>query len=326
MFKDGESTRKWIKQKLNDGEIGTFAVAFWGSGAVEQLGLDSSSRTQPITVICNLKMGGTNPNEIRKLRKLENVTVLQSDRLHGKVYRFNDSALVGSANASANGLSFEGNEILGWHEANLVTSDVNTLKEIDSWVAQLGSRPIEEPDLKAAESVWLARRNSAMTVDNIHNWLRSGPSSFDGRPVFLVAYCDDEITDKAKATSEIATAHYGQKIDWFEDWPSLPKDGILVSFYVKSNGQIGRADGLFERRSDIQALPIADGKTKLELCLKRGGQGKIKKQQDVLWQNIILWLIEQPFNEKAGHGWCKDHGFIELSKVAAAIESREIVV
>jgi hypothetical protein len=331
MFLDGADAFKWIREHMEKSDEATLAVAFWGSGALSELGIgERSAAGKPLKIICNLRMGGTNPDEIEKLMKLENVTVVQSDRLHGKVYRFNDSALLGSANASANGLCFEGKELHGWHEANIITSNSNVLEKIDIWVSRLESRPVSKQDLEDAKNVWVSRRssslNSSNAADDIHNWLLSGLSAFDGRPVFLVAYCDDNLTDEAIAISEIATAQYGQGIDWFEDWPLLPKDGILVSFLVQPNGKIRRADGLFERRSEIEAIPIAHGDRKLELCLKCDGRKLIKKQQNNLWEKVMTWLVKQPFNEKTGHGWHKDHGFIELSKVAEAIESNEIIV
>jgi hypothetical protein len=78
------------------------AVAFWGDGATKGLGLDKK-RGEVATVICNLKSGGTNPNEIRELWKA-NINPLQCDKLHGKVYLFDDCVIIGSSNASSNGL------------------------------------------------------------------------------------------------------------------------------------------------------------------------------------------------------------------------------
>ncbi len=49
------------------------AVAFWGAGASEQLGL--APRAADSRIICNLKSGGTNPDEIRaQTHKMVGVT------------------------------------------------------------------------------------------------------------------------------------------------------------------------------------------------------------------------------------------------------------
>ena len=69
-------------------------------------------------------------SEIRTLMKLASVgaeRILQNDQLHAKVYIFDDTAFVGSSNASTNGLSEEGNELAGWMEANAVITDSQTL-------------------------------------------------------------------------------------------------------------------------------------------------------------------------------------------------------
>lgn len=154
MFKDGPGALEWVREKILSGRKGTLAVAFWGTGAAEQLGIDRRPSGQPLTIICNLTMGGTNPNEVRRLLELknENVTVRQSDKLHGKVYSFPDAALIGSANASANGLSFEGPELSGWHEACLVTEHEDAVADVKRWVKTLEARKISEDDLGKADA------------------------------------------------------------------------------------------------------------------------------------------------------------------------------
>lgn len=128
------------------------AVAFWGSGATTALGLDvAEPHERRISIICNLAMGGTNPHEIEKLRKLSGVEVRQCDTLHAKIYKFSDAAMVGSSNVSANGLSFEGPLVKSWHEANLVTTDEKTLVGITNWIDALPTQEIDDGDLELAK-------------------------------------------------------------------------------------------------------------------------------------------------------------------------------
>jgi len=54
-----------IQKHVLGSKQATMAVAFWGTGAVKELRI--SQRKKPLTVICNLLHGGTNPAEIRKL-------------------------------------------------------------------------------------------------------------------------------------------------------------------------------------------------------------------------------------------------------------------
>jgi hypothetical protein len=78
------------------------AVAFWGKRSET---LIDSDRRRNVKLICNLKMGGTNPNVVRKIPR---DLVKQIDTLHAKVYIGDNFAGVTSANASANGPGLEG--------------------------------------------------------------------------------------------------------------------------------------------------------------------------------------------------------------------------
>ncbi len=77
-------------------------------------------------------MGGTNPDEIAIIMQL-GVQVRHSNRLHAKVYRFDAEAVVGSANASCNGLGFEGAATGMWSEASVRIAEKALLSEIDRW-------------------------------------------------------------------------------------------------------------------------------------------------------------------------------------------------
>ena len=126
---DGPGARKRIAALAQVSTEGRFAVAFWGIGAGEDLNiLRLGSRAK---VLCNLATGGTNPREIANLRNA-GVRVLQSDDLHAKVYLFPGGAVIGSSNASANGLSLQGAECAGWNEANVFTADPGFLAGLES--------------------------------------------------------------------------------------------------------------------------------------------------------------------------------------------------
>src|ERR1044071_2221803 len=103
------------------------AIAYWGSGAFETLGLDS--RRKNVKVICCLANGKSDPNVISKFAK----RARQNDRLHAKVIWTPTAAIVGSANASSNGLPEEENKTVGLVEAGILIDDKELLKEIGSW-------------------------------------------------------------------------------------------------------------------------------------------------------------------------------------------------
>jgi hypothetical protein len=128
------------------------AVAFWGAGA-ETLVTGTDAR-----IICNLRMGGTNPFAMRMVK----ADIRKRDDLHAKVYLGKNKAIVASANASANGLGLEGVEQAGWVEAGTLTDDVAPIAE---WFEALwnGSQQVVKADWAAAERAWRARTKPTLT-------------------------------------------------------------------------------------------------------------------------------------------------------------------
>ena len=82
------------------------AVAFWGVGAVDETGIIKRAKGTA-RILCDLFSGACNPAEIRIL--LENDLEVRTLRgMHAKVWLNGHDVIVGSANASMNGLGFEG--------------------------------------------------------------------------------------------------------------------------------------------------------------------------------------------------------------------------
>lgn len=139
------------------------AVAFWGKGAETRVGDNAR-------IICNLRMGGTNPAVIEKLMKqLGRDHVRQCDKLHAKVYLGRESAIITSANSSANGLGFEGPDSY-WLEAGVLVTE---LSNIESWFEALwknGSRGISEADLQFANDAWNSRPKRELKIKSFANF------------------------------------------------------------------------------------------------------------------------------------------------------------
>ncbi len=81
------------------------AVAFWGMGADGLLGV-ADEGCGPVRIVCDLSMGGSNPDALRALGAPDEPAIRHRDGLHAKVYMSDRGAVVGSANASDNGLGF----------------------------------------------------------------------------------------------------------------------------------------------------------------------------------------------------------------------------
>lgn len=77
------------------------AVSYWGKDAADYLGLRKSDKTR---IVLNVAHGGTNPAELQVLADLFPERVRVHSELHAKIYASRALGLIGSANASSNGL------------------------------------------------------------------------------------------------------------------------------------------------------------------------------------------------------------------------------
>jgi hypothetical protein len=109
-------------------------------------------------------MGGTNPQVIRALIQ-RGANVRQLDHLHAKVYIGATTAVVTSANASANGLALQGLEQAHWSEAG-VEIGIGDAADAVAWFKKVWfeGQPIKEEDLRRADALWKRRRRLKPTL------------------------------------------------------------------------------------------------------------------------------------------------------------------
>ena len=255
-FVDGSELSERLATALRDAKDVRLAVAFWGAGAAEALSIHVGVGAK-FRVVCNLSSGGTNPHEIRKLRK-RGVEVRQLNDLHAKIGVVDDLSFLGSSNMSTNGLGGEYTGA-GWQEANIVYQ--NARPEIadlfdDFW--RTGTE-INDEDLKKAEAAWDVRRkgNAIIEVRNksLVDVLRSAPDRLDALNVRMVVY--EEITDpkeraEFESAGEEAKRRYGESFDVYGDWKSMKKKApvaYLVDYDWPARGSI--AGGTLYRRDVI---------------------------------------------------------------------------
>jgi hypothetical protein len=151
------------RQIITESKRPLVAVAFWGTGITEHLGLSSEKPVKKpktnfdeLKLIVNLAAGGTNASVIKNLRSetksLEQrgvrLFLKQCDKLHAKVWIGDNRALVSSANSSIYGLCFEGSDAGCWNEAGVVVDDVETVTTIRQWFELLWRDDNECKDIK----------------------------------------------------------------------------------------------------------------------------------------------------------------------------------
>jgi hypothetical protein len=162
-FKAGTQLTKAIAD-ITRGENVRCAVAFWGLNAPSRMGIPKNAK---VRAICNLRMGGTNAFEIEKLWKdKKHWDWRHSDTLHAKVYLSDKGVVVGSANASTNGLALEGQEQDSWMEAGIFLNDAELSSAVADWFEDLwkSSKKITGKDIAIAKEAREKQRNGRPTL------------------------------------------------------------------------------------------------------------------------------------------------------------------
>jgi HKD family nuclease len=101
-FIEGHELIEEFHSLMTKGAKLDLAVAYWGKDAARNLNIQRSGH---VRIICDLASGACNPYEIKKLQSFTNTEIKTHDELHAKVYCVNDVAIIGSSNASTNGLA-----------------------------------------------------------------------------------------------------------------------------------------------------------------------------------------------------------------------------
>jgi hypothetical protein len=201
--------------------------------------------------------GACNPAEIERLQKiLGESRVLTRDQLHAKVWLTDRAAIVGSSNASANGLGFEGNELEASVEANVFVDNAETLAAISRWFEEdvLGeARKITKPDFREAHRRWKRRRVTRPLLskqESLLEAIRAAPTSLADRNITVWVYEHNGLTRWAsQALKSEQKARRDNSIDCWENAERPPPAGAYVlDFDVE--GVTAQLDGLYQVLSD----------------------------------------------------------------------------
>ncbi|MBP2315476.1 phospholipase D family protein [Azospirillum soli] len=286
-----------IKEILRDAQEVRVAVAFWGQGAVKNLGLPDVAC--PLRIVCNLDTGGTNPGEARRLLDIPRAAVRTNPRLHAKVWWTDKAVILGSANASANGLSFEGAELSGWIEANVLSTDKALIKAVGRWfdneVWDAGSRPIKNRDLQQATDLWKLRRRQRPHVgrgQSLLDELLTNPDAFRDRGDLIAVYGPGRMSEKEEELhAEAKEQRHDSKLDAYAGWQDVAVPGAcVVDFRSYQNKRLPSLRGIFRFLNDD---PIFSGEgNSIALCHKvRDVRGfGLPKDDHPRWADLISRL------------------------------------
>jgi hypothetical protein len=229
-----------IKEIFGRAQQAKIAVAFWGRGAVQALGLDRPDLEAEI--ICNLDSGACNPSEIGKLRRLRPHIPVRSDpRLHGKLYWTPGGIVIGSSNASTNGLAVE-DGLVGWAEANIFSDDPKLIEAALAWFGPRKgcSYDITDAHLHLTEGIWKERAQSAPPGLNLAGDLgaavRMAPEHAIWRKVKLAIYSEDFSPEgrkriKADRHADPALKAFGSYENWHD---AIDAGDWILDFWLKN--------------------------------------------------------------------------------------------
>ena len=242
LFLDEVGALAKIREIFGRAERVKVAVAFWGRGAIQALGIDRPELEAEI--ICNLDSGACNPSEIGKLRELRPHIPVRSDpRLHGKLYWTPSGVVVGSSNASTNGLAVEAG-LAGWAEANIFSDAPELIDTTLTWfnARKKGSYEITEVHLRLAEQIWKQRARSAPPglelAGDLGAAVRLTPDHDIWTKLKLAIYSDGLSAEgKKRMNSDKQDNPALQTFDTYEDWrDAIDAGDWILDFRRGKNG------------------------------------------------------------------------------------------
>ncbi|MEO9228143.1 MAG: phospholipase D family protein [Devosia sp.] len=229
LIENQQKVSKWVRKQGGRLDI---AVAFWGLGAAEELGLTT---TRDVRVLLDLSAGASNPKEVQTLLELRPEHVRAVHRLHAKTYISDAGVIVGSANASADGLSMLGTEMTRWHELAMLADDATSVRMAREWFERLwaSSEFITPAMIKAAKAAWKERQSNRAFASRPGQFILdaalANPADFADREIYVVI-----TTQGLSAKGKVAWARLkeksGHEVYVWERWPSIPLNAKLISF------------------------------------------------------------------------------------------------
>ncbi len=202
------------------------AVAFWGTGA-EAL-LDQATGDQP-RIICDVTLGGTSPNALRAIGAPDNARLRYLPSLHAKVYISDRGAIVGSANASKNGVGLDGPPSL-IESGVLVSPDNDTFGQAVIWFETQwkASKKVDTSALDLATKRFQPGRTpGSRTVrpGSLLDLIAVDPDRFSDVSIVLV-----QVPTTQAERDRVRTAVRDANPNEIEEIVALPNNGMFIGW------------------------------------------------------------------------------------------------
>jgi hypothetical protein len=291
-FLEGSQVQERFSELAIEAATISIAVAFWGADGPKRIGVPEQLKAR---IVCNLQSGASNPSAIRQLMGIARVRC--HPRLHGKLYATDKAAIIGSSNASTNGLALEGQDAYGWEEANVLTNDPTILGQAAAWFERIwnDAMEIDENDLEKAQEVWDQRRSLARQFPTQPRGVRQTPEKehLQSYPRKIDQLPDGRLKDRLKRVVDVAIANNYRMSSTNEGYPEfcigktsvfkLLSKGQPVTFHWNRLMQAFQQGAVQELRVLIDELfsrPPTD--------LKRALQDKIYRKEHAIFYDSRL--------------------------------------
>ena len=328
-FLSGAEIQQQVRQLVSRAGEVSAAVAYWGKGATERTGLAENGRPETVRVICDLLSGACNPDEVETLARL-GVTVRTLDRLHAKVWIASGQIIVGSANASHNGLPGDDEEADDASiEAAVLSRDPDLIRQVAAWFEDqwCASNAIEDRHLEQARDMWSRRHRTggrgftAPLTDKIQK-----PASLDRfHSLRLIAYLADDPSPEADKYvernhglhfSDEEWREFGHDGPWYEqplddpEWPHRPGT-VYMDFRCAAEGGNFTYNGFWQVR-DGPTVTLKDVRLTLLTRLPHFNGCSLTKKEKKDIARRIRKCVAQRKCEPDEFGSYIDESFLEF--------------
>lgn len=270
-FLYGQAITNRIRGLIATGGPVKAAVAYWGAGASGGLGIVPGT---DLTIVCDLLSGACNPAEIASLREtLGNERVLTLDNLHAKVWIGEGEVIVGSSNASSNGLCLGEMEQNRNFEGNGYSRDQAAVEAANLWWNQVilqNARTIADEDLTVAQDLFNARRQARplrALGNTLLTALQTNPNAFVDRNFRVWIW---QVQDGAEwadaALAEIQQERPDPGLSYWQDVDNPPPAGSHIMEF-NAAGNPPTLDGIWQI---IEPSTLVTERGTLLLCREVG--------------------------------------------------------
>jgi hypothetical protein len=288
-FLKGAALTKKIQSMLDSNDRADIAIAYWGADALTLLKVKPKRKN--VRVVCCLKGGKSDPDIISRFRK----RAKQHDRLHAKVVWTPHAAVVGSANASSNGLPEEDFKATGLIEAGVYVDDQATIDDIQVWFKELyyeRANVITKSDLEKARLARLL----ALKTGGAPGTRSSKRSLLELAKTVLASKIDEPVSFAIFRELAPPSSNRGAKrhlaenptemqrvlkiqrrdfknLHWYVNWPNLPKNRFLIDCHFTKGAIRGPSVVQTFHSTKGVSVKTSEGRDDIHFVLYRGKSG-----------------------------------------------------